>query len=301
MEGFLIGADGGGTKTEFIITDMEGNRVSGGRLGPMNPFSPKEVLAETARGLARAITAVEGECARLAVACAGAGESEMAARVQAELAAAGVSCPITVYGDHENALFAAFGEGDGAVLIAGTGSVCFGRRNGVYHRSGGRGHVIDDGGSGYAIGRDMLSAVVRASDGRADRTALTRLVTDFCGTNDIAEITTRFTDPALPKSEIAALAPLLSAAVSSGDEAAREIQERAAAELASLAIAVLSALPGIGQVAFTGSVLTYGRSLRAMVSALIKERFPLAECSVCYTRGAEGAAAYALALEKANG
>ncbi|MEI3013924.1 MAG: hypothetical protein V8T36_03730 [Ruthenibacterium lactatiformans] len=61
--------------------------------------------------------------------------------------------------------------------MAGTGSICFGRdAAGKTARSGGYGHKIDDEGSGYALGRDALAAVVRAQDGRGPRTLLTDLV-----------------------------------------------------------------------------------------------------------------------------
>ena len=70
--------------------------------------------------------------------------------------------------DQETALAGALGAPCGMVLIAGTGSICFGRDAVVKQPgSGGYGHKIDDEGSGYALGRDALAAVVRAQDGRA--------------------------------------------------------------------------------------------------------------------------------------
>ena len=68
-------------------------------------------------------------------------------------------------------------DGAGCVLIAGTGSICFGvNSNGVSARCGGYGHILDDVGSGYAIGRDALREAVRSADGRSKPSALSRAV-----------------------------------------------------------------------------------------------------------------------------
>ncbi len=297
MVGFVMGVDGGGTRTEYVLIDIEsGERIGGGRLGPLSPFSGEAVMERTARELSAVIRHNELACAAVRVGCAGAGEAEMANRVREALVGAGISCPVSVVGDHENALGTAFGGGDGAVLISGTGSVCCGRCGGRFVRAGGRGHVFDDGGSGYAIGRDMLAAAARASDGRGPETRITEIVRDFSGLSDIGEIAAYYTDPARPKADIAALAQMLGMAAASGDEAAKAILEKAAGELSEIAFAVLSQLgPNCGRLALTGSVLIGNRSLRMRLKALIGEKFSRADCFVLYTRAAEGAAAYALA------
>ncbi len=296
MVGFVMGVDGGGTKTEYVLIDVEtGERIGGGRLGPLSPFAGAALMQDTARELAAVLRRNELACAAVRAGCAGAGEPEMAEKVRESLVDAGIPCPVAVVGDHENTLDTAYGEGDGAALISGTGSVCCARCEGRVIRAGGRGHVFDDGGSGYAIGRDMLAAVARASDGRGPETKLTDIVRDLSGERDIGGITAYYTDPARPKGDIAALAQLLGLAVSSGDDAARQIMEKAALDLADTASAVLSKLPSsCMRLALTGSVLIGNRSLRMRVKALVAERFPRAECFVLYTRAAEGAAAYAL-------
>jgi N-acetylglucosamine kinase-like BadF-type ATPase len=303
MVGFVMGVDGGGTKTEYVLVDIEsGERIGGGRLGALSPFSGEDQLGQTARQLAFVVSHHELTCAAVRVGCAGAGEPAMAEKVRLALVGAGVACPVSVVGDHENTLSTAFGDEDGAVLISGTGSVCCARCEGAFIRAGGRGHVFDDGGSGYAIGRDMLAAVARASDGRGPGTKLSDIVRDFSGLSDIGAITSFYTDPARPKGDIAALAEMLGMAVSFGDEAARLIMEKAANELSQIATAVLGQMkPACRKIAFTGSVLIGNRSLRMQVKSLIAEKYPHAESFVLYTRAAEGAAAYALQKLKAGG
>lgn len=293
MDGFVVGLEGGAT-TEYVICTPEGDRISGGRLGALGPLASHGAAAATARELARLVRECEGRCIVTSVAVEGADDGDTAERMREMIARAGLGCDMIIRSFWENALYTAFGDGDGAALVSGADSICFGRRAGEVFRSGGRGRVIDDGGSGYAIGRDMLSAVMRASDGRESETALTRLVGDFYGTGDIAQLSARFTDVTASQTDIAALSSLLSTATRSGDEAAKRVEERAAQELASLATAVLEKIAPVERVSFGGTVLTGSRMLRGRVTELISERFPRAECSVCYTRGAEGAAQYAI-------
>jgi N-acetylglucosamine kinase-like BadF-type ATPase len=81
---------------------------------------------------------------------------------------------IVVVNDALVALVAATGEAPGIVIVAGTGSIAYGRNaRRLAARSGGWGHMIGDEGSGYWIGRQALAAAVREVDGRGPRTALT--------------------------------------------------------------------------------------------------------------------------------
>ena len=113
-------------------------------------------------------------------------------------------------------------------VIAGTGSICYGQStDGREARSGGWGHLIDDEGSAYALGRDILRAVVRAADGRAPATALTELVAQRLGALGVQPVI-RFTyAPTTTKKEIAALAPLLDPALQQGDAAAAAAMRKA--------------------------------------------------------------------------
>jgi N-acetylglucosamine kinase-like BadF-type ATPase len=94
----------------------------------------------------------------------------------------GYKARIVIANDALIALVAGVGSAPGVVLIAGTGSIAYGRnaRNEAA-RAGGWGYVLGDEGSGYWIGRQALRAVVRASDGRGPQTSLTPLVLEHYG------------------------------------------------------------------------------------------------------------------------
>ena len=107
------------------------------------------------------------------------------------------------------------------MLISGTGSVCCGRNDsGTLFRTGGYGWRVDDEGSGYAIGRDILRAAVRAEDGRGPATVLKQAVLEQLGLPDIPGLVAWMYAPQTGKKEVAALAPLLNQALERQDEAA---------------------------------------------------------------------------------
>src|SRR5690606_36354101 len=89
----------------------------------------------------------------------------------------GFKTPVVVVNDALVALTAGAGEGAGLVIIAGTGSIAYGREGeGRAARAGGWGYLLGDEGGGFWIGRAALSAVVRQFDGRGPATRLTDLI-----------------------------------------------------------------------------------------------------------------------------
>lgn len=267
MRRYVLGLDGGGTKTLAAAQDEEGRelfRLAGGSLNP-NGESPAAVRATLAQLLADA-QAQAGPGLALGAVCVGAaGVSNPAARalVQEGLAQAGFDGPRLVTGDHEAALAGALGRPEGMILIAGTGSICFGRAAGRQARAGGRGHLIDDEGSGYAMGRDVLRAVVRAADGRGPATCLAQAVEEVLGVRGMDGLVGYVYAPGRPKKDIAALAKLLPEAARAEDAAALAIYDRAARELALLAHAVAVQLGAGGELALAGSALQKDERLRA--------------------------------------
>jgi N-acetylglucosamine kinase-like BadF-type ATPase len=291
MAYYTIGLDGGGTKTEAVLLSKEGKIIKTARLGALNPVSYPESPANIAEELKQYINE---NCLAICAACAGAGDKTKAWQVENALKTV-FHGSIYVRTDGENALYTAHGEESGVIVISGTGSVCYGQNRGITARSGGRGNVFDDGGSGYAIGRDILRAVVRASDGRGEKTKLSEALFNECGTNDIAAITARYTS--CPKSDIAALAPLTDKLCD--DKAAVDIMNTAARELADMAAAVINTLKLTNpRVAFTGSTVLNSPTLYALSENAILARFPNAVCFKSAKNAALGAAEYAWSRER---
>jgi N-acetylglucosamine kinase-like BadF-type ATPase len=298
--GFYCGWDGGGSKTEVLCVDESGKELARGNFGSLNiNGAPEERVAQTiadAIALMRSAGGLE-ECLGLVIGAAGVSNARVSAFIEQKVRETGYAGKLRIVGDHEIALQGAV-SGPGAVLIAGTGSICFGADAcGRSARAGGFGYIIDDGGSGYAIGRDILAAVVRAQDGRGCETCMTEPVMKQLDVQNIREMTTWLYSAQTGKKEIAALAPLLNRALEKGDEAAQEIAAKAAKELAEMAITVWSQL-GLesGELALTGSVLEHYPAIREGVSRLCREFSPA--MNVIFPRGSacEGAVKMAMHL-----
>ena len=180
----------------------------------------------------------------------------------------------------------------GLLLIAGTGSVCCGRdAEGHLFRVGGYGHLIDDPGSGWAIGRSILTAIVRAEDGRGSETVLTGLVFEKLKIRDVGEMITWLYGPATGKREVAALASLLPSALALRDAAAETIARQAGEDLAELAETgwKKSGLESC-RLAVTGSILLRIPEIREILGQRLQRTCPLLHITEPSGSPAEGAA-----------
>lgn len=239
---YLIGIDGGGTRTTLAIADAQGHELlrrtgPAGLVDPRRPAATAEMLTglvQEALALAQLPHPVSALCAGLA----GVGNRAEREVVETSLRRAGIADRVVVRSDGQTALHGALGGGPGILLIAGTGSVAYGRSEaGVVERCGGWGMVVGDEGSGYAIGRAALCAALRAVDGRGEGTELVGALLGALGLS---------TPDAIPpwagradKAEIAALAVHALRLAGEGDPPARAVVARAAEDLADHAGALL--------------------------------------------------------------
>jgi len=128
---------------------------------------------------------------------------------------------------------------DGINIVAGTGSIAYGEFETRSARAGGWGQLYSDEGSAYWIAREGLALFSRMSDGRAPKAALYELIRErFQLRADHDLCAAIYGPPALARSELAALAPLVARAARAGDAGARKLFEQAAKELAEIVDAV---------------------------------------------------------------
>lgn len=251
---FVLGVDGGGTKTQARLfrvgpggaLEAVSQHVSPGS----NPYSVGWPAAEEA---IRA--AVAGACGELdalpsAVVLAVAGcASEPARERLAEWASgADLAEHAWVVPDTEP-LLANSARGRPVIgLIAGTGSSAIARSaSGVTTTVGGWGYLIDDTGSGYAIGRDALHRLAGLADAGGAADALSAAVLRHAGVDQPAELKALVYGAPDARAWIARLAPVVIGLAESGDAIAARIVEANVAGLAELA------LNAAGRVAATGS------------------------------------------------
>ncbi|OCT11300.1 ATPase [Paenibacillus pectinilyticus] len=300
MKRYAVGLDGGGTKTAVTIVDESGNVVHTFTSGAINYNGQDEAsvgasLAEIFRTIASVCGGLD-QCAQVCIGAAGISNPTVTTRLESSVRACGYTGGLFITGDQETALCGAHNSEIGMILIAGTGSIGYGKNEaGETHRTGGYGYLIDDEGSGYSIGRDLLSAVVRAHDGRLPATVITSMVLDQLEMTSIQQVIGFVYDKQTNKKDIAALAPILTAACELGDRAALLIAERSARELLELIVPIAEKLSlQNGSLAMAGSVLLKNGFVQTAFIDLLKERYPAMSCITPKRDAASGAALMAL-------
>lgn len=266
----FLGVDGGQSSTTALIGDENGRVLGAGRAGPCNHVAGAE-------GRAKFVSAIQsslhGACAqagldatrvRFAGACLGlSGGTADKAALLAEMLA---SDKTLVTDDAVIALAGATAGKPGIVVIAGTGSIAFGRNSlGVSARAGGWGYLFGDEGGAFWIATQALRAALRLEEGWGLPTSLRARLLDATGTRSINDLMHRCYTPEFPRPRVAEFAVLVNQAAESGDPAALKILEHAARELTLLAVAVRAQLFEAEQetlVSYVGGVFR-SRILRA--------------------------------------
>lgn len=275
MRTYFVGWDGGGTGTTVVCVRSDGTEAARRRFGPLNlNGADVETVRQTVTDALRWMDG-NGDCLSLCIGAAGISNPKTASGLRELLCQNGYEGKLTLAGDHDIALRGAVGT-VGAVVIAGTGSICCGRNTrGETARAGGGGHLIDDEGSGYAIGRDIFTAVLRALDGRIETTVLSDMVARELGDASREAIVGYVYQKGRSKADIAHFAPLLTPACEAGDEAALAIADKAAHELCALLLAVSRRL-GMpdADAALLGSILEKCAPVREETKRRIREQMP---------------------------
>lgn len=277
---YRIGMDGGGTRTRLAVIeqDQERFRCETGGIN-YNSFPKEEIESSLAKATAeaRAQGFLPEECEGIGIGAAGVSNPEAAPYLKSVLRKLGYTCPVVIVGDQEAALAGAVGKRPGILLIAGTGSVCMAQDGaGGKYRTGGFGHIIDDAGSAYAVGRDILEAIVRAEDGRRQYTGLKEPVYRALGIENTGQLIAYIYDAARTKRDIAAVASCLSEELIATDAAAAEIAEHAAREMALLVEAILPKLEiGTGEkvpLLLEGGLILKNREVNRLFRELLEQK-----------------------------
>lgn len=244
---YVIGIDGGGTKSLLHMMDLEGRELLELRGGPTNMYatSLREVERELAELLDRAMEASgrgAADCAALCLGSAGADRPEEQRLLREAFRRCGIGGELTVTNDAETVLVAGSGKPEGITIVSGTGSIGFARDlAGHRARAGGWGHLIGDEGGGYDIGNLALRAAVRSEDGREPPTLLLPMLLKELGL-ERADQLLQFVYKTAGKAEIAALAKVVLEASQAGDRKALQILDQAAYELFLTAKTLVRAL-----------------------------------------------------------
>lgn len=244
----LLAVDGGGTTTQALVTDRQG-QVLGRGLGPGSNHHRvgfDQLRRAVAAAVEEALRPVAGPPTRagepawrrvpLAAACfglAGVDTPEDEERVASWARAEAIAPLLRVVNDSELVLAAGTPEGWGIALISGTGSVCLGRApDGETVRVGGWGYLFGDEGSGYQVALRALRLASQTADGRAEASALLDAVLRHWSLDRPSDLIARAHAPTTSQAEIARLAVVVLELAETGDADACAIVDEAAHELA---------------------------------------------------------------------
>jgi glucosamine kinase len=278
----IVGVDGGGSKTRLIVADGTGHVLTSLSGGPSSINGDNsEASADTIAALvsdALAAAGIHNETPSvLCAGVAGAGRDAPRKKLQRALQSREVADRVVVTTDAHIALADAFGDGAGVLLVAGTGSVAFGRSpTDVEDRCGGWGARLGDEGSALWLAGRALSAATAAADGREPDSALLGALLTAAQCDEPDDLIT-WAASATP-ADIAALAPVVLRAAENGDQRANTLAAIAAEELVlhirTLARRLFGDERAAVPVALTGGLLARGSLMRKLVEHRLRSAVP---------------------------
>ncbi|MGH0521851.1 BadF/BadG/BcrA/BcrD ATPase family protein [Bacillus toyonensis] len=253
---YMIGVDGGGTKTEAIAFDQDGNELARGASGFGN------IVINYENALTHIIDAINQcwerlineHCVCICLGLAGisgANTNELTIRLKKKY-----GTQIEVFNDAMIAHAAALKGKEGILTIGGTGAICLGKKGTVYEYSGGWGHILGDEGSGYWIALQALKKMALQFDQGVSLCPLSLNIQRQFQLLTPSHIKSLVYTSS--KDKVAAIAPLVIQEARNGNEGAHEIMMQAGKELARITVDVYNKM----QCKFSTPIAVSGSILR---------------------------------------
>ena len=268
----FLGIDGGGTQTTCAVAD-ETHVLATGVAGGSNPirFDDEQVRQSLHGAIRQACEDAGVAPEQIEFACLGiAGTTREEARERVERIAREIlTRDIKIVGDMVVAHESVFPGKPGAIVLAGTGSIAYGRNErGETARAGGWGSAISDEGSGYWIGRRAVNCLMRAVDSGESTSLVSAILHEWhiASREDLSRMCN-----SVPPPNFAKLFPLVLRCSESGDRVAKQILDEAAAELAALSRTITRRLwlgPKPVQIAVSGGVFQNSERVRGTFEQL---------------------------------
>lgn len=278
----IIGIDGGGTKTRGVLHRngkiIANSNAGTTRVGTVGVGESCERLLNVISDLCEQAEIGSEELDAVVIGLAGVWLEEEKMRSTHLLKTLArtqkiILNDLLVISDAELAIEGSFESGNGIVLITGTGSIALGKtNNGELIRCGGWGIELDDEGSGAWIGREGLTAIVRAIDGRGKPTMITKIFTEMFPNIDLAQPRNIVKAYAERSFEYQMLSPAVMHCAEQGDEIATDIIERASFHLFELLETLSKQFNSkTVQIALMGGIIDANTILAKKIDQLIKE------------------------------
>jgi N-acetylglucosamine kinase-like BadF-type ATPase len=256
MANYLLGIDGGGSKTDILICDFDYNEVARRIVGRSNPNdigidALLSLLDDNIVSLLSESGIDKSEIHSAFAGIAGLTSSDYSLRVKNLLSSLLPYAKVDALHDGINVLYGAFPETDGVSVICGTGSSCFVKKGEVIHRIGGYGS-FDMAGNGYEIGRRAVAHALKSIDGREKRGKMDEMLEKKLGTDMMTALDKLLL---MSKDELASFAPLVFEAAENGDKNAMMIIFENISYVAELIARAGEYFEGEYSVALAGGIL----------------------------------------------
>ena len=229
---YLLGIDGGGTKTEFLLTDLNGNEIRRLFLGGSNPNNQgiENTFAVLGEGIKKICDGIDNGETSVFAGVAGSKTGNNQAFIRDFLLCFGFA-ECDCGSDIDLALEVALKGEDGTAIILGTGIVAYARSGNELYRTGGHGYMIDKGGSGFHFGSDVLNSAFEFIEGRGGSEIILKLVENKLDKKLEESVADIYNGGA---SYVASFAPVVFEAYNLGDFTAKEIIDRNCLEVAKI-------------------------------------------------------------------
>lgn len=304
---FVIGIDGGGTKSISYLADLNGNAIVKTMGGPCNVntvsrlelrFLFDDIIYKSVKSINETLD----DCKCICIGAAGAGTDKAKAIIGHAVRNIGYKNKLCVVTDADISLYMERGEKIAVVLISGTGSICYGRDSkGRVVRCGGWGHIAGDEGSAYYIAVKALNVILKGVDGRYKETMLKDMIYDFLNIKTEDELINYIYSSEVGKKEISKIAVVVDKACKLGDEYAQKILKDAAFELFLCVDTVIKRLEAENRhlnLYVSGSVLENDIYVLDNLKKIVNRNFPLVNVKRPMNTAVDGAVNIALDLLK---
>jgi len=260
---YVIGVDGGGTKTLAALADLNRKILKIAKTGPSNLRNVdfKTAISSISEAILKVIKGIKEKSVFSIFIALAAVEEEFKfekEKIKKEILKNKkilkvLKGKIEIVSDQLCAFKSGTGERDGLVLISGTGSVCHGWRNGLqptHHpparrtpkeaKAGGWGWANDEG-SGFWVGQKGYQAVFKELDGRGKKTKITKLLFKKWNLKNKEDLMKKIYGEGTIRS-ISLISKIVDKTSQMGDKIAKSIMEEAGKELSILATSVIKKL-----------------------------------------------------------
>ncbi|HSP46063.1 MAG TPA: N-acetylmuramic acid 6-phosphate etherase [Chthoniobacterales bacterium] len=233
----ILGVEGGGTKTAWVLVEHETDALRVIDQGKLPPSNFRLVSTDRLRAIFDQMPAQADRVGMFLAGCATEEDRGLLANLCGQV---WPNAKIIAGSDRESGLAAALGRSDGIAVNAGTGASVTGRRGDRIEKAGGWGHILGDAGGGYFLSLQALRFILREYDLHRGKAQFTAAILRALGLNSRDELV-RWAQSA-DKMDVAGLAPVVFECAMNGDESVMKLVDEAAGVLSEYTAAVATRL-----------------------------------------------------------